>query len=519
MLTKTPRRHKPKQTPTSDLQLHSMSDPKDDDTLLPVDDKVQHVFDMLVACTHGEVTDNAVEDAIQQLIPDGGNGTTIHEDTDDYDNLPPRQDHPERTISTDFLWTGPTVTLEELRKEEEEGKDPFDRIPMGHVGKKMVMTFGGGSNPSPEVVQAALLGARRLLQIAIKDARALRRQMKGEYAEAKRAMHMGNKNVKPMGASIRTAVEGADPTLYYRAMDSHDRLSANPKCGFDIEQLQQLFPEEMTAYNRWNQMHEEYESSKQTEAERKEKAARDEANKEQLEEQTLGGHLTERALNFDVRTDVMNNDVYLKFASVRRGGSFLPRKSKADRDEIEWETMRPGGRGRRKDGTWEFMSIITVKFLHWVGFDPKSELPPPNDETTEALGFLGFDCMGRIIEKAIQLRLGTSDANDQIPEMPASEQLDLDDIVRAINDSAIRPIPLYAGDESSSKRQAAAQLYFGPGFERRVEMEMDELLEESCKKRKRLTDEELQERKREDDLFAALAKPPKLLDDFTELVQ
>ena len=343
--------------------------------------------------------------------------------------------------------------------------------------------------------------------------------MKGEYAEAKRAMHMGSKNVKPKGASVVTSVAAADPSLYYRAMIPHDRLSANPKCGFDIEQLQQLFPEEMTAYNRWNQMHEEYEASKQTEAERKEQAAKDEANKEQQEPQVVGGHLKDRALNFDVRTDGMKNELYLKFAGVRRGGSFLPRKAKADRDELEWETMRPGGRGRKKDGTWEFMSIIIVKFLHWVGFDPKSELPPPNDETTEALGFLAYDFVGRIVEKAIQLRLGGDAERQSIGEMPPGEQLDLDDINRAVNDSSIRPVPLYSGDESSGKRQAAAQLYFGPGFERRVEMEMDELLEQSSKKRKRLTDEELQVRKKEDELFAELAKSPKLLDDFSELTK
>lgn len=489
-----------------------------DDVFLQIDEKVQHVCDLLVACTQGQVTSNSVEEAIQQLI---GGHQPVHEDTDEYDNLPPKHDDPEQAApptSTETIWTGPTVTLEDLRKDEEEGNDPFERIPMGHIGKKMVVTFGGGSNPSPEVVQAALLGARRMLQIAIKDARALRRQMKGEYAQAKRAMHMGNKNVKPMGVSVMNSAEGADPALYYRAMEPHDRLSANPKCGFDIEQLQQLFPEEMAAYNRWNQMHEEYEASKQTEAERREKEAKDEADKEQQEGKVLGGHLKERALNFDVRTYLMKDDTYLRFAGVRRGGSFLPRKSKADRDELEWEMMRPGGRGRRKDGTWEFMSIITVKFLHWVGFDPKSELPPPNDETTEALGFLGYDCMGRIIEKAVRLHLGDHGDDVMVAELPVTEQLELEDVMRSINDSSILPVPLYAGEISTSRRQAAAQLYFGPGFERRVEMEMDELLEEVGKKRKRLTEEELQERKKEDSLFATLARAPKLLDDFSDLV-
>ena len=495
-----------------------MPDQANNDVVIQVDEMVQHVFDLLVACTNGEVTNNALEDAVQQLLG-ASNEPTILEDTDEYDDLPPQENPSEKSPENDFPWIGPCVTLDQLRNEEYEGKDPFERIPMGHVGKKMIITFGGGSNPTAEVVQAALLGTRRLLQIAIKDARALRRQMKGEYAQAKRAMHMGNKNVKTVGDSVMSLVEGVDPALYYRAMDSHDRLSANPKCGFDVEQLQQLFPEEMTAYSRWNQMHQEYELSKESEADRKEKAASDEAVRHKEEDQTLGGHLKERALNFDVRTDVMPDVTYLKFASIRRGGSFLPRKSKADRDEMEWEAMRPGGRGRRKDGTWEYMSAITVKFLHWVGFDPKSELPPPNDETTEALGFLGYDFMGRIIEKAIQLRLSDLDGYGNLPEMPRNEQLKLDDVVRAINDSSIRRIPLLPEVESATKRQVPAQLYFGPGFERRVEMEMDELLQESCRKRRRLTDVELQERKKEDELFAKLAKPPRLLDDFSNLMQ
>ena len=37
------------------------------------------------------------------------------------------------------------------------------------------------------------------------------------------------------------------------------------------------------------------------------------------------GHLEERAAQFDVRTDQMENDWYLKFSEVRRG-SFLAQK-------------------------------------------------------------------------------------------------------------------------------------------------------------------------------------------------
>lgn len=113
------------------------------------------------------------------------------------------------------------------------------------------------------------------------------------------------------------------------------------------------------------------------------------------------GHLEERAAQFDARTDVMENDWYLKFSEVRRG-SFLPRKSGMKKtDEREWDAKRKKSksRGRPKAGNWESMSATSVRFLHWVGFDPRSALPPPNDEVTEALAFLAYDFMGRIVEK------------------------------------------------------------------------------------------------------------------------
>lgn len=59
-------------------------------------------------------------------------------------------------------------------------------------------------------------------------------------------------------------------------------------------------------------------------------------------------------------------------------------------------------------------------------------------------------------------------------ELHEGEQLGADDIEKAINDSTIRPVPLYSFDNESSKLPAAAQLYFGPGFETRLEIEMDE---------------------------------------------
>jgi hypothetical protein len=37
--------------------------------------------------------------------------------------------------------------------------------------------------------------------------------------------------------------------------------------------------------------------------------------------------------------------------------------------------------------------------LHWVGFDLASALSPPNEPTTQALGFLAYDFVGKIVEK------------------------------------------------------------------------------------------------------------------------
>jgi hypothetical protein len=525
----------------------------DDANVVPlVDEKVQHVFDLLVACTQGEVSNDIVEDAIDQLIGSPPPVTKVHEDTDNYDvDVPSAVEQITQSESTTkVLWKGKTASVEELQqdgKEEHNNDDPFERFPMGVYGKKMFITFGGGNNPSSEAVEATLLGTRRLLQNAVKDARALRRKLKEEYDHARRLMHMGKKR-KNDGSGISslqtTIAEAADPSMYFRCIDIRDRLAFNTKCGFDVEQLQHLFPEEMTAYHRWNRMHKEFKTSEKTDnaqqetVEEEPTAGLDLDNKDDTYHgDVVGGHLSERALNFDLRTDFMQNDMYIQFSKIRRAGSFLPQKFRPDPEEQEWERTRIGGRGRRKDGVWDYMSIISVKFLHWVGFDPKSDLAPPDEVTTEALAYLGYDFFGRIVERAIQLRMGEQDGD--LPEMPPGEQLTQKDIQRAIEDSTLNAVPLYAAadddcddlDTSTLPKQSprrrgqprqqhtvAAQLYFGPGFERRMEMELEELIKDTSRKRSRLTDQEIQARKKEDELFALLSKPPQLLHDYSELI-
>ena len=112
-----------------------------------------------------------------------------------------------------------------------------------------------------------------------------------------------------------------------------------------------------------------------------------------------GGHLVQRAIQFDIRTDNMDKSWYMKFSEHRKG-SFLPRRLKQEGDS-EWEKNRKAGsqRGKQEAGVWSKMPANSARFLHWVGFDLDKGLPPPNEETTNALGFLGYDFFGRIVEK------------------------------------------------------------------------------------------------------------------------
>ena len=132
----------------------------------------------------------------------------------------------------------------------------------------------------------------------------------------------------------------------------------------------------------------------------------------------------------------------------------------------------------------------SVRFLHWLGFDPPN-LYPPDDEVTHALAFLAYDRFGRIVEKAIYLRNLEKVQNrgakskeelqtgllDKITgplwELNAGEQLTKEDIERSLEDPDVKPATVYGKDDSAGG-QASIQLYFGPGWEDRLELEMEE---------------------------------------------
>lgn len=103
---------------------------------------------------------------------------------------------------------------------------------------------------------------------------------------------------------------------------------------------------------------------------------------------------------------------------------------------------------------------------------------------------------------------GDVDERTILLELKKGEQLEKVDIDNAVN--AMRPAAMYTTNTSvAASQKPVAQLYFGPGFEDRVEVELDELiLSSEGAKRADVTEEEAKIRKEEDKIFAKMAEPP-----------
>mmetsp|Transcript_11073 Transcript_11073/g.16335 ORF Transcript_11073/g.16335 Transcript_11073/m.16335 type:complete len:391 (+) Transcript_11073:74-1246(+) len=305
-----------------------------------------------------------------------------------------------------------------------------------------------------------------------------------------------------------------DPTMLFRVMIGHDKLSSEPKCGFDVLQLEKLFPEEMNAYQRWTKMHKSYEDKNKSNG-GDDDEDNEQTTSQETEQEFIGGHLNDRLAQFDVRTTRMKEDWYMAFAEVRQG-SFLA-KDTATQEDRQWEETRRNMKkpGSRHQTNWEALPASSVQFLHWVGFDQRSALPPPNEETTQALGFLGYDFMGKIVEKAIFLKCLSRQKNsvdpDFVLELKGGEQLEVEDIERSLADTNVNIKPLYNSSNSVLDQCAeASQLYFGPGFEDRLEMEIEQMVMGKIPKAQ-VTEKEKEIRMKEDALFSKLAAPPTLL--------
>jgi hypothetical protein len=265
-----------------------------------VDDEMQRVLALIAARSRGEVSNDAVEAAVNQLLQATGcanttaapaaaasqpvqnhpvaiqqpqqehpiDSTKIEADEDDYDDddndngdkkvkatsrkRPRRKDTkssskeatPSRRRKSSILSKNENV------KDDAKNEEMLDQIPLGRQGAKMMTTFGDGSRPRAPAVAAALLGARHMLQVAIRDARAVRRRDKEQFDLAK-VMTMAKKKTS---LATHAATAAIDSTMLYRAMEGYDKLAFEVKCGFDMEQLRVLFPEEMNAYAKWNEV-------------------------------------------------------------------------------------------------------------------------------------------------------------------------------------------------------------------------------------------------------------------------
>ena len=239
------------------------------------------------------------------------------------------------------------------------------------------------------------------------------RKQKNDWhqARAEATMHRGEAasklEMKKTSTGIQSSV--ADCELSFRAMEARgDLLRFDVSCGFDTTQFEVLFPEEMSAYQRWKNMHDAY-SEKSVEIPKsinEEEEEEEEADKliaetaaDPVQLETIhSGRVIERLSNFDARTDDMRSDDYLKFADIRRG-SFLPRSGGTKGIAV---AERKRGRPSKNRTTWTNLNPSSIVFLHWIGFDPTSALSPPNEETTQALGYLAYDFFGRIVEKVCE---------------------------------------------------------------------------------------------------------------------
>jgi hypothetical protein len=180
-----------------------------------VDAKLDEILNLVMACSRGEVGNDAVESALlsivsehapsststasksanveppitttstliapcmetlksssiygeRPIIPDDGNY-----DDDDDESGDKKQAHNKPTPHLDNATAAKIKKA--ARKTAAERQKVLEQIPLGRMGERMLITFGDGPVPNFEVITATLLGTRSTLQRAILDARALRR--------------------------------------------------------------------------------------------------------------------------------------------------------------------------------------------------------------------------------------------------------------------------------------------------------------------------------------------------------
>jgi hypothetical protein len=344
----------------------------------------------------------------------------------------------------------------------------YENIPLGTQAAKMLTTFGDARAPRPETVSAVLDGTKLLIRAAMQDACRVR-EKNGAILKKARASFQQYRPKKPENKEEWSA------EIMYKAM-----VRGGPSVGlFGKEELKTLYPEEMNVYGRWCLMREKAEKDKSSKVTTEDDGEEDNAATDGPgEEAPPSGHMEERAAQFDWRTDRMKKKWYLQFSFIRRGSFLGPVQNKGAHDSDD------------ETGRWARLPPVYAQFLHWAGFDPQSPDPLPNNATTDALAFLAYNFFGRIVEKAVYLRNLEKKLKSNLNEITKGESLEAEDIARAMDDPDIKPTPVFEGSK------VGTQLYFGPGFEDRLELEMEEMLKSASHVKKDAS---------ADDLFAHLA--------------
>jgi len=163
--------------------------------------RLEDILSLVIARSKGEVGNEEVENALASIVPapvvpnqnvgldskfisgvPGDNSLKpnkngIIEDTDNYDFDDDNKDAEVKPAAPIAISHEEQQIRKKGRQKSSERlhQDALENIPLGKMGSRMLITFGDGPQPRPDVVSAALLGARSSLQRAVLDARALHR--------------------------------------------------------------------------------------------------------------------------------------------------------------------------------------------------------------------------------------------------------------------------------------------------------------------------------------------------------
>jgi len=179
-----------------------------------VNDKLENILSLVLACSRGEVGNEAVENALSSIVADHAPapseadadtaiaaiapGNIIQPTIKDNNIIPDDGNYDDEIVDNEKIAavdvpipteaatkaTAPTaetsaetkMTVKAIAKKNvAERREALEQIPLGKMGERMLITFGDGPCPNLEVISTALLGTRASLQRAILDARALRR--------------------------------------------------------------------------------------------------------------------------------------------------------------------------------------------------------------------------------------------------------------------------------------------------------------------------------------------------------